>query len=264
MATTTRHAPGSFCWIELATTDPDSARDFYARLFGYEIHERPIAGGGVSTTLRLSGRDAAGLKRLDPARYPSGTPPHWMTHIVVASADEAAARIQAAGGHVTGEPADVRDDGRVALCADVLGAHFCAWQPKAHAGFGVTQEPGAFVWCQLNVPTFAGDKAKKFYGSAFGWTFHDDPLPLGMKYTTWLAGEEPRGGMMPMPPMVNAPAHWLVYLAAADVDATAAKAKALGGDQHVPPTDVRGIGRFAVLADPQGAAFAIARFDARV
>ncbi len=259
MPTTT--PPGSFCWIELATGDARAAREFYTRLFGYEAVESPLTVGAVYTTLRLGGRDAAGLVAMDPARHPPGTPPHWMTYVGVESADEAAAKVRSGGGRVTAEPADVSDRGRVALCADPLGARFCVWQPRGHAGFAVTREPGSFAWCQLNVPTFAGDKAKKFYGSAFGWAFHDDPLPLGMKYTTWLAGEEPRGGMMPMPPMVNAPAHWLVYLAAVDVDATAAKARSLGGDQHVPPTDVHGIGRFAVLADPQGAAFAIARFD---
>ncbi len=256
--------PGSFCWIELATSNPRAAREFYTRLFGYGPVESPLAAGAVYTTLRLGGRDAAGLVAMDPARHPPGTPPHWMTYVAVENAEEAAAKVRAGGGRVTGEPADVMDLGRTAFCADILGARFCVWQPRRHPGFGVIGEPGSLAWCQLNTPTFAGEKAKKFYGSVFGWTFRDDPLPLGMKYTTWLAGEERRGGMMPMPPMVNAPAHWLVYLAAADVDATAAKAKALGGDQHVPPTDVRGIGRFAVLADPQGAAFAIARFDARV
>jgi predicted enzyme related to lactoylglutathione lyase len=260
MPTTTQHAPGSFCWIELATTDQAGARDFYTRLFGYETHESPLESGAVYTTLRLGGRDAAALFPMDPTRYPRGTPPHWMTYVAVESADDAAAKVRSGGGQVTGEPADVMQYGRMALCADALGAHFCVWQPRSHAGFGVTGEPGAFAWCQLNVPASGGEKQKAFYATALGWSFRDDPMPLGLAYTTWLSGGEPRGGMMPMPPMVNAPAHWLVYLAASDVDATAAKAKTLGGQVFVPPTDIPGIGRFAVLADPQGALFAVVRF----
>ncbi len=57
-----------------------------------------------------------------------------------------------------------------------------------------------------------------------------------------------------------APELWFNYLATADVDATAAKNTYLGGRRHVAPTDIRGMGRFAVLQDPQGAVFAIVRF----
>lgn len=264
MPTMSQHAPGSFCWIELATNDQDGARKFYSQLFGYEVFESPLGEGAIYTTLRLGGRDAAALFKMGPAHYPPSTPPHWMTYLAVASADEAAAKVKAAGGQVTGEPADVMQYGRMAVCVDAIGAPFCVWEPKQHRGIGVVFEPGSLAWCQLNVPANAGDKAKKFYASAFGWSFRDDPLPMGMAYTTWLAGEQRRGGMMPMPPGVNAPAHWLVYLASPDVDATAAKARALGGPWLVPPTDIPGAGRFAVIADPQGAAFAIVKFNMSV
>lgn len=62
---------------------------------------------------------------------------------------------------------------------------------------------------------------------------------------------------MKLPPEVNNPAHWLIYFAVEDRDATAAKAQSLGAQCCVAPTDIRGVGGFAVLADSQGTVFAI-------
>ena len=132
--------------------------------------------------------------------------------------------------------------------------------PEDGLQVGPGQEPGALAWCQLNAPATGGDKAHSFYTKAFDWKFREDPMGMGMTYTTWLSDSGSLGGMMPMPPGVGAPAHWLVYFAAPDVDANVAKAKSLGGQTMVPPTDIPGVGRFAVLADPQGAAFAVVKF----
>ena len=55
--------------------------------------------------------------------------------------------------------------------------------------------------------------------------------------------------------------HWLPYFAVTSVDAAATKAGTLGATTFVPPTDIPGTGRFAVLADPLGATFAIVKFD---
>jgi uncharacterized protein len=79
-----------------------------------------------------------------------------------------------------------------------------------------------------------------------------------MQYTEWRLGDKPVAGMMSMPAMVPAevPAHWLVYFATDDTDDTVAKASGLGATVLVPPTDIPP-GRFSVLADPDGAAFAV-------
>jgi predicted enzyme related to lactoylglutathione lyase len=83
----------------------------------------------------------------------------------------------------------------------------------------------------------------------------------GGAYTTWLKSDGPAGGMMPMPTATQAPSHWLPHFAVANVDAAATKAGTLGAKTFVPPTDIPDTGRFAVLADPQGAMFAIVKFD---
>jgi predicted enzyme related to lactoylglutathione lyase len=94
----------------------------------------------------------------------------------------------------------------------------------------------------------------------FDWQARVDPMPQGGDYTTWQVGAESRGGMMPKPPGIGGPSYWMVYFGSDDVDASARLALSLGATQYVPPTDIPGVGRFAVLSDPQGAAFAIVRF----
>lgn len=260
MATMTTHAPGTFCWFELATTDQGAAKQFYGKLFGYEFSESPLGEGMTYTILKLAGRDAAAIQTMRGRDYPAGTPPHWLNYVAVENVDASAQKVTAAGGRVLAPPFDVMEHGRMTLVTDPHGATFALWQGKAHPGVGVTGEPGSFGWCQLNVPSEGREKAKAFYTSVFGWTTREDAMPMGDVYTTWLGSDGPRGGMMPMPGGVQAPAHWLLYFAVADVDATAARAKELGGQWMVPPMDIPGTGRFAVIQDPQGAVFAIVKF----
>jgi hypothetical protein len=79
-------------------------------------------------------------------------------------------------------------------------------------------------------------------------------------YTMWMNGEAPVGGMMPLPAAEvegGTPAHWLAYVGTPDCDATHAQALALGATSLVAPRDIPSVGRYAVLADPQGATFAL-------
>jgi predicted enzyme related to lactoylglutathione lyase len=70
------------------------------------------------------------------------------------------------------------------------------------------------------------------------------------------------GGMyVMMPEMAGIPPHWIPYFAVADCDATVEKAKSLGANVHVPPMDIPNTGRFSMMTDPQGAAFAVIKLD---
>ncbi|MGZ5427427.1 MAG: VOC family protein, partial [Thermoanaerobaculia bacterium] len=151
---------------------------------------------------------------------------------------------------------DVMELGRTAALADPAGATLSVWQAKTHRGLGIHNEPGAFCWGQLNTSDTV--KAEAFYTALFGWAAKTGS-DGGMTYTEWLFGGAPIGGMMALPEGAEAPPHWLAYFAAADCDATAARAASLGAKTYVPPTDIPGTGRFAVFADPQGATFAIYR-----
>jgi len=260
MAVVTQHAPGTFCWPELATTDTAGAKAFYSALFGWKAEDTPMSASYSYTTLRRGPHAVGGLMALDPRVHPDGTPPHWFSHVSTADADACAGKAVTLGGAVLVPPFDVKDLGRAAVLRDPLGAVFGVWQARTNHGAELLGEPGALAWTQLNAASPV--TAAPFYAGLFGWTHREDPMPWGGRYVTFMAGDAMRGGGMPMPPGVESPAHWLPYFAVEDVDASAAKATSLGGKTYVQPTDIPGTGRFAVLADPQGAAFAIVRFSA--
>ncbi|HQQ75907.1 MAG TPA: VOC family protein [Thermoanaerobaculia bacterium] len=255
MAEVTSHAPGAFCWIELGTTDQKAAKDFYTKLFGWSFTDNDMGPGMTYTIFHLNGRDAAACYTLEAAKMP-GVPPHWMLYVATADADASARRAGELGGKVNAPAFDVMDFGRMAVLADPTGGNFCVWQAKANRGIGVQDEPGAFCWGQLNTNETA--KAEAFYTALFGWRAKTG-TGGGMTYTEWVLGGKPIGGMMAPPDGARVPAHWLPYFAVADCDAAAARAVSLGARTYVPPASIEGTGRFAVLADPQGAVFAIYR-----
>jgi predicted enzyme related to lactoylglutathione lyase len=155
---------------------------------------------------------------------------------------------------------DVLDVGRMAILGDPTGAVFAVWQPRAHAGAGLVNEPGAFCWSELE--TRDVDTAKKFYSAVFGWDAHTNTFGDG-EYVEWQRGGRSLGGAMEMGANFPAsvPPHWLIYFAVEDCDAAVVRATELGGSAVVPATDIPP-GRFAVLADPHGAVFAVIRMSA--
>jgi predicted enzyme related to lactoylglutathione lyase len=97
-----------------------------------------------------------------------------------------------------------------------------------------------------------------FYSKVAGWGTM--PWNGPMPYTMWTVGEAPIGGVNDLPPdakAAGAPPHWLAYVAVPDINATVKRVGELGGKVKVPPTEIPEIGRFAVIADPQGAVIAL-------
>jgi predicted enzyme related to lactoylglutathione lyase len=113
---------------------------------------------------------------------------------------------------------------------------------------------GRFIWHEL--VTTDPDAASDFYSKVVPWKTQDSGMP---SYTLWMAGKTQVGGLTGLPDGAEAgtPPHWIVYIATPDVDATVAEAERLGGKVVKGATDIPNMGRFAVLADPQGAAFAV-------
>lgn len=263
MPTVTPHAPGTFNWPELATTDQSAAKKFYSALFDWEAADQDMGPNSIYTIFKNGGRDAAALYTLEPAMREAGVPPHWGTYISVENADATAEKAKALGGTIVAGPFDVMTHGRMVVITDPQGATFSAWQAIGHAGVQVVAEPSSLAWTQLNSKDPSGSKA--FYTALIGWSAKDDAMSAEMgggHYTTWMKSDGPAGGMMAMPTVAPAPSHWMPYFAVADVDAAHAKAASLGALTFVPPADIPGTGRFAVVADPQGAAFAIIKFNA--
>jgi uncharacterized protein len=246
------HAPGSFCWIELATTDGPGARKFYGDLFGWEAQDTPVGPDMVYTILKLNGKDVGALYQ--KGEMMKDVPTHWASYVSVANADENVAKAQSLGGTIIKEAFDVMDVGRMAVIGDPTGAVFCIWQPKAHQGVGVKGEPNSLTWNELLTNDTA--KASEFYTKLFGW--QDKTHGDGMHYTEFMNADAHVGGMMQIQPQMGPiPPHWGIYFAVEDVDASAEKAKSLGASLVVPPMDIENVGRFSTIRDPQGAVFSV-------
>lgn len=248
----TSHPPGTFCWIELGTSDPGGAKTFYTRLFGWEVSETPMGEGEIYFIFKKSGADTAAMYA--QGKEQQGIPPNWLSYVSVADAGATTEQAKALGGSVLSGPLDVWDFGRMTVLTDPQGAAFAVWQPKSHIGVGVRDEPGTFCWNELQARDV--DAARKFYSALFGWRMKESP-----EYTELAAGDQAIGGILPSQAPPEVPSHWMPYFAVEDCDASAAKAQSLGGAIYVPPTDVPNVGRFAVVADPQGAVFAIIRLN---
>lgn len=248
-----KHAPGSFCWVELATTDQNAAKKFYMSLFGWEVDDMPMGPSDFYSMFKLQGRDVGAAYALTPEM--KGVPPHWMVYIAVENADASARRAGELGGKVCKPPFDVFEAGRMAVLQDPTGAMFCIWQANKNTGIGIAGVDGSMCWADLNTPD--REKAGKFYSGLFGWEIMKEDEEPAHAYYHIKNGEEFIGGMPPPMPMAKVPPHWLIYLLTHDCDKYAAKAKQLGAKFLMEPMTMEDVGRFGVLADPQGAAFAI-------
>lgn len=118
------------------------------------------------------------------------------------------------------------------------------------------KNPGNIVWYELLTSDVKG--ALAFYTEVLGWkteSWKGGPE----EYTMWVGGQGPLGGVVTLPEpakQMGAPPHWLAHVQVPDVDATAAKVEQLGGKIY-HREDVPTVGRFAVIADPQGAVISV-------
>ncbi len=251
-----KHPPGAFCWIELATTDQNAAKSFYGALFGWAVYDVPMGPNDCYTMFQLEGRDTAAAYTLRREQRSQGVPPHWMIYVGTESADTTADRAAQLEGKVLAPPFDVYDVGRMAVLQDPTGATFSVWQAKKHSGTGIAGVDGTLCWADLSTPN--QERAGSFYSGLFGWKIVKEDEDPAHNYWHIVNGEEFIGGIPPASQRnPNIPPHWLAYFAVSDCDAKATKAKQLDAKLFLPPMNVEDVGRMAVLADPQGAVFAI-------
>jgi uncharacterized protein len=260
MAEVTSHAPGTFTWPELATTDQKAGVAFYRALFGWDVDEQPIGPTEVYSMFQMRGKPIGAASSLRSDERQAGVPAHWNSYVTVANVDDTAKQAQSLGGKVLAPPFDVMDAGRMAVLQDPTGAVFCAWQPKKSIGAQILNEPGALCWTELT--TSDTKAAEAFYTKLLGWTPKHSAAGAPMEYTEFSVAGTPSIGMMPKPKEMpaNIPSYWTPYFQVAGADASAAKAKGLGAMLMVGPQDIPNTGRFAILSDPQGAVFAIFEF----
>jgi predicted enzyme related to lactoylglutathione lyase len=250
--TTTTALTNKPAWVDLSSTDAAASRDFYAKLFGWdlELSQDPQYGGYA--TAKIGDKSVGGI---GPKQEGDTSPTAWSLYVGTDDVDTLARNVQAAGGTVIAPPFDVGDQGRMAVFSDPSGAFISAWQAGQMSRF-VSGIPKAYGWAELNARGL--ERAITFYETVFGWTHSEQPFGEGEVYTQFEHDGQPIAGALEMDPAIPAevPSSWMVYFLADDVDAAYERALGLGAREMVSPQEYPG-GRFAIVSDPQGATFGL-------
>jgi uncharacterized protein len=248
MGERSRYEPGTFCWVGLATSDPESASSFYERLFGWEVDTSP----STYTVFRLGGKAVAALYPQTAMARAADVAPHWTSFVSVEDADASAARAQELGATLPREPFDVADEGRVATLRDPVGAIVSLWEPRSRIGAELVNDVGCLCWNELATPDT--ERATAFYAALLGWEFETSPAG----YATISNGGVDNGGIRPLRERddPDAAPNWVPYFTVENVD-DAVHAAAQASGTALGPTMELGEGRIAVLADRHGASFVV-------
>lgn len=254
MAKFDKYDQGTPSWIEHSSVDPQASKEFYGQLFGWTFEDSPMTGddGTDLGTYSMAKLDEDRIAGLGPIMG-EGQPSSWGVYLAADDVDDAVAKAQQAGGRVLAEPTDIPGSGRMAWVADPTGAAVGLWQDQGFAGSQRANEHGTNIWNELVTADLA--QAAPFYEQTVGLRAQTDEMPDGAgSYSGFYVGDKMIGGFM-APQAEGIPPHWNVYFNVDDADAITAKAQQLGATTVADPFDVPGVGRLAVLQDPQGAMF---------
>jgi predicted enzyme related to lactoylglutathione lyase len=246
---TTSYVDGAPNWIDLGTPDTDAAAAFYGPLLGWSLQSAGPDSGGYGF-FHLGGKTVAAVGPLQENASSA-----WTLYFHTRDADATAKAVEEAGGTVRVAPFDVFTHGRMAQCSDPAGAEFALWQPGDTKGLDVVTEPGSLAWTELYVPS--PDALRPFYEQVLDWKI--EKMPFGdMTYIVVSTAEGENSGLGGVMPLQEGDTpHWLPYFEVPDCDETVARVQELGGRVLAPAMGAEGVGRFAELADPAGARFAV-------
>lgn len=228
------------------------AQRFYSELFGWEFTDDDSEETGFYSNAMVNGQPAAGIGQVPPE---AGMPPVWTTNLATDDAAATVDKATTAGGQVLVPATSVEDFGTFAVLQDPTGAVFGLWQSGTHTGANVVNEPNTVIWNQAMSRDPQATLA--FYQEVFDMT-STDMSGEGMVFHTLEVDGNTVGGLGGIPDEMPAevPAHWQVFFAVDDADATIAKAQELGGTSLGEAVDTP-FGRMAQLMGPSGEPFSI-------
>jgi predicted enzyme related to lactoylglutathione lyase len=245
---TTNQPDGTPTWIDLGVPDLERAKEFYRALFGWD-YEDGWTGAGQYTLCLLNGRRVAGLA---PNPDPAATDFWWNMYFAAADCDGTAKRITDAGGTLVVDPADVGEQGRLAIAKDTVGAQFGLWQGRAFVGCETVNEPGSLVRNDLITPT--PDPARAFYPAVFDFTLKRNPDMPELDFTFLHRPDGGEiGGIVGQPAATSSA--WATIFEVDDTDAAVARATAAGAT--CGPISDNPYVRIASVTDPFGAEFQV-------
>ena len=207
---------------------------------------------------RAGGTHVGGAMTLPAELAQHGVPPHWGLYVGVEKIEPAAAEVTRLGGSALSEVIEVPTVGRMQAMRDPQGAAFSIYEPASPpAAPEAAPDTGELSWIELM--TTNAPAALQFYRDLFGWqpTESMDMGPMG-KYHMFGRHLGSLGGMMnKSAEMAQVPPHWGLYFRVPDLDASAARVTAGGGQILNGPMEVPGGDRIVNCLDPQGAAFSL-------
>lgn len=244
----TAFAPGTPCWVDLLSSDPARAKEFYSALFGWTYTDSgPEFGNYVNFS--SDGHLVAGMMTNSPE---TGSPDVWNTYLSTAELDATVGAATEAGATVLAPAMQVADLGSMAMLRDPAGAVIGLWQPGSHTGFGKYNEPGSVTWDEVHSKDFQA--SVDFYQAVFGWQVEKTSDSDDFRYFSGQIGGESVAGMMDSKAFLpdEVPSHWAVYFSVPDVDAALARVSELGGSVNRPAENTP-FGRIADVNDATGA-----------
>ncbi len=250
-------------WTDTFLKDFDAGRRFYSELFDWQFVDQYDNDQLVysiaclnSAEESLNGAIVAGVGPCSEP-LPGGVPWNWGVYVLVENVEDKIDRVIAAGGRICKEPMDVMEAGRMAVCLDTGGTVIHLWQPLAHAGADVGDVPNAVCWVELSSADVQQSIA--FYGDVFGWSAKEHHVN-DKTYWQFMAGDSIVGGMHDRVEEVGGQLIWMPYFKSIDVDAQLDTCMRLGGTVVLSPISEAGIGKFAIVTDPENNMFGLAEF----
>ena len=246
---------GAACWVDLSTPEIRGTTSFYAELFGWDVASSPTPVGEYFIG-KIGDHQVGGM--MDQSPELQGNPALWTTFFYVDNIEATVAEAEQAGGTILEKPFDIPGDARIAIVADPTGAILGLFGGPELGGPYYSRDAGSVCWVELL--TRDPVAAQTFYIEVFGWE-PETVMASGSAYTMFRLNSEDVAGMMMMPEVVpvEAPAHWAAYFSVDDCCASERRAEELGA-QILRVTHEIDIGKFAVIADPNGAPFNLMEF----
>lgn len=244
---------GTFCWHDLSVDDVPAGQAFYTALFGWEL----LPHDDTYQMWKNGERVLGGAMKLAEEAKAMGAPPNWMAYTAVEDTDATVEQAAALGAQVLVPPTPIPGMGRFAVLMDPQGAAFSIYSNDGDAGEMDEAGVGDFSWGELCTTDY--EAAGAFYGALFGWVYEDTDMGGGNMYRLFKTADACRhlGGIFNKMPGMPMPTAWLHYVTVADIEASLARVKELGGTVLNGPMEVPGGDRVAQCMDPQGAAFAL-------
>lgn len=242
--------PGVIVWRELHAESLENAEAFYSKLANWSGETRPNGEmGDYLMWSRGEKMQAGAMNKPNP-----NAPPHWLDYIYTEDLEATLATIADEGGTVIMGATEIPEMGSFAIAADPTGAVFAPYQSSwVEAPNDGRPDDFTFCWTQVNSTDMRA--SADFFAKVFNWEVRD--MPGDGDVVTLKAGEHDVMSVMQMPEDSESPSHFIDYLAVPDIAEYHDKAIALGAKVYVPPKEIPAMGSFSVLADPDGAIFAL-------